>query len=50
MNPLMALLWGAVLLGEPVTASMLVGFGLVIVGIATTNWRQHRTGARTKAS
>jgi drug/metabolite transporter (DMT)-like permease len=43
MNPLMALLWGAVFLSEPVTTSMMVGFGLVIVGIAVTNWRRHRT-------
>jgi drug/metabolite transporter (DMT)-like permease len=50
MNPLMALLWGAVLLGEPVTVSMAVGFALVIVGIATTNWRRRRTGAQNKAS
>jgi drug/metabolite transporter (DMT)-like permease len=42
MNPLMALLWGAVLLGEPVTASMVVGFALVLVGIATSNWRPRR--------
>lgn len=45
MNPLMALLWGAVFLGEPVTTPMIVGFGLVIVGIATTNWRRGRTDA-----
>lgn len=45
MNPLMALLWGAVLLGEPVTTPMIFGFGLVIVGIATTNWRRGRTDA-----
>ncbi len=50
MNPLMALLWGAVLLGEPVTASMIVGFALVIVGIATTNWRPRRSTAHNKAS
>ncbi len=43
MNPLMALLWGAVLLGEPVTASMIIGFVLIIVGIATTNWPQRGT-------
>lgn len=49
MNPLMALLWGAVLLGEPVTTPMIVGFALVIVGIATTNWRPRRTGAPKKA-
>lgn len=46
MNPLMALLWGAVLLGEPVTVSMAVGFALVIVGIATTNWRRRRPGTQ----
>ena len=39
MNPLMALLWGGLLLGEPVTTSMVVGFSLVIAGIAITNLR-----------
>lgn len=42
MNPLMALLWGAVLLSEPVTTSMIIGFSLVIVGIAVTNWRRRK--------
>ncbi len=46
MNPLMALLWGAVLLGEPVTMSMVFGFVLVIIGIAIANWRQRRTAAQ----
>lgn len=50
MNPLMALLWGAVLLSEPVTMPMAVGFGLVIIGIATTNWRRGRTGTQKKPS
>lgn len=45
MNPLMALLWGAVLLGEEVTVEMLAGFALVIIGIAITNWRR-RSKAR----
>jgi drug/metabolite transporter (DMT)-like permease len=40
MNPLMALLWGALLLGEQVTVSMIAGFVLVIAGIAVTNWRR----------
>lgn len=48
MNPLMALLWGAVLLGEPVTVSMIVGFALVLVGIATTNWRPRRSSAQNR--
>ncbi len=38
MNPLMALLLGAALLGEPVTVSMVVGFVIVLAGIAITNW------------
>ncbi|NKB49946.1 MAG: EamA family transporter [Alphaproteobacteria bacterium] len=46
MNPLMALLWGAVLLGEPVTRPMVIGFALVIVGIALSNWRPRRSPAR----
>ena len=40
MNPLMALLWGAVLLGEKVTIEMIAGFGLVLMGIAIANWRR----------
>ena len=40
MNPLMALLWGAVLLGEKVTVEMIAGFGLVLLGIAIANWRR----------
>ncbi|MDA0784738.1 MAG: DMT family transporter [Proteobacteria bacterium] len=42
MNPLMALIWGAVLLDEKITTSMLVGFVLVIAGIAVTNWPQRK--------
>lgn len=45
MNPLMALLWGALLLGEQVTASMIFGFALIITGIAVTNWRQKTRSA-----
>jgi drug/metabolite transporter (DMT)-like permease len=48
MNPLMALVLGAVLLGEPVTTSMIVGFVLVIIGIAITNWRQKRTAVQNE--
>jgi drug/metabolite transporter (DMT)-like permease len=50
MNPLMALLWGAVLLGEPITTSMVIGFTLVLFGIAITNWRRGRTPAPQKSS
>jgi drug/metabolite transporter (DMT)-like permease len=50
MNPLMALLWGAVLLGEPITTSMVIGFTLVLFGIAITNWRRDRTPAPQKSS
>jgi drug/metabolite transporter (DMT)-like permease len=45
MNPLMALIWGAVLLGEQITPAILVGFALVIAGIAVTNWRRRSRGA-----
>lgn len=38
MNPLMALIWGALLLGEQITVAILVGFALVIAGIAAANW------------
>jgi drug/metabolite transporter (DMT)-like permease len=44
MNPLMALLLGAVLLGEEVTAEMIAGFVLVIVGIIIANWRRRSKG------
>ena len=50
MNPLMALLLGAVLLGEPVTTSMVIGFALVLLGIAVTNWRRGRTAAPQEPS
>ena len=39
LNPMMALTWGALLLGELVTVSMVVGFVLVLLGIAISNWR-----------
>lgn len=42
MNPFMALMLGGLLLGEPVTAAMVIGFSLVIAGIAITNWRPRR--------
>lgn len=42
MNPLMALLWGAVLLGEQVTVEMVAGFALVIAGICVTNWQRRQ--------
>ncbi|MGB0571171.1 MAG: DMT family transporter [Alphaproteobacteria bacterium] len=38
MNPLMALIWGALLLDEQITVAILVGFALVIAGIAVANW------------
>ncbi len=38
MNPLMALIWGALLLDEQITVAILGGFALVIAGIAVTNW------------
>jgi len=40
INPLMALIWGSVLLDEEVTVTMIVGFILVISGIAITNWQR----------
>lgn len=40
VNPLMALFWGAILLGEDVTVEMMAGFALVIAGIAIANWRR----------
>ena len=45
MNPLMAMVWGAVLLGEAVTTEMVAGFVLVIIGIAVTNWRRRKAQA-----
>ena len=38
LNPMMALTWGALLLGELVTVSMVAGFLLVLLGIAISNW------------
>ena len=43
VNPLMALIWGALLLGEQITPAILVGFALVIAGIAVANWPRHKT-------
>ncbi len=40
VNPLMALLWGSILLGEEVTVEMVAGFVLVIAGILVTNWQR----------
>ncbi len=45
MNPLMALVWGAGLLGENVTPEMIAGFVLVITGIAAANWLRRRVAA-----
>ena len=45
MNPLMALIWGAVLLGEQITPAILVGFAMVIAGIAVTNWQRRAGGS-----
>lgn len=50
VNPLMALTWGAVLLGEPVTTSMAVGLALVLSGIAVANWRRGHVGAPQRSS
>ena len=35
--PLFAMLWGALFLGEPVTAAMMLGCGLVLLGTAIAN-------------
>lgn len=45
VNPLMALTWGALLLGEPITMPTTVGFALVLSGIAIANWRRGHVGA-----
>lgn len=45
MNPLMALIWGALLLDEQITLAILVGFALVIAGIAVTNWPRKKPAA-----
>lgn len=35
--PLFAILWGAIVLGEPITASMTLGCGLILLGTAIAN-------------
>jgi len=50
VNPLMALVWGAVLLGEPVTGAMVAGFSLVLLGIAIANWQRRRRSGAPRAS
>ena len=45
VNPLMALIWGALLLGEQITRASLVGFALVIAGIAVANWPRRDAAA-----
>jgi drug/metabolite transporter (DMT)-like permease len=48
LNPVSAALLGAVLLGEPLTARLLLGLVGVVAGIALTNWPL-REGAAAKA-
>ena len=40
MNPVDALLGASVILGEPLTAGMLIGLAAIVVGIALTNWQR----------
>jgi drug/metabolite transporter (DMT)-like permease len=47
VNPLMALIWGALLLDEQITFAILAGFVLVIAGVAVANWP--RKGAAASA-
>lgn len=47
VNPLMALIWGALLLDEQITFAILAGFVLVIAGVAVANWP--RKGAAAAA-
>jgi drug/metabolite transporter (DMT)-like permease len=43
VNPAVAIIAGAILLGEPVTAWTIVGFVLVIAGSWLVTWRRRRT-------
>ena len=43
LNPLTAILLGAVVLSEPVTVRVLAGFVLIVVGILLANWRPRRS-------
>lgn len=45
MNPLMAMIWGALLLDEQITVAILIGFALVLAGIAVTNWPRRKPTA-----
>jgi drug/metabolite transporter (DMT)-like permease len=45
LMPLFAITYGAVLLGEPITAAMLGGFGLILAGVALASG-QRLLGAR----
>ncbi|HVL49107.1 MAG TPA: EamA family transporter [Candidatus Thermoplasmatota archaeon] len=40
LNPLFALLWGALFAGEAPTAFVLAGAALVLAGVALVNWRR----------
>lgn len=40
LNPLAAIIGGAIVLGEPVTVGVLAGLGCVIGGIVLTNWQR----------
>ncbi len=42
LNPITAILLGAVVLAEPVTVRVLAGFGLIVAGILLANWRPRR--------
>lgn len=39
VNPAIAIMLGAVVLGEPLTVGLLIGFPLVIVGSVLGTWR-----------
>ena len=41
LNPLTAILLGAVVLSEPITTRVLVGFILIVAGILLANWHPH---------
>ncbi len=43
LNPLTAILLGAVILSEPVTLRVLAGFVLIVISILIANWQPHRS-------
>ncbi|NNE85655.1 MAG: DMT family transporter [Alphaproteobacteria bacterium] len=48
LNPLTAILLGAIVLSEPVTVRVVIGFILTVVGILLANWRPRRASRASR--